>query len=119
MPTLYVKINWSESNIVNSKLTGEDFYPIVKVNKVLRQVANRVAAKNEGYDKTSFTLLVWDGSDDDLSEYTGRIDLGTDQDSYGPNMIQEHVKQFCSYNAPKYEGTDYGKEMMWWKNVVS
>ena len=113
MPALYVRINWSESRIVNQQLSGDEFHPIAKVNKVLWRVANKVAQEDGGYDKTSFTLLVFDGSDNDLSEYDGRIDLGKEQNGYGPHVIQKHVKSYCECYGKDHE------ELKWWEAVVS
>ena len=109
MPTLLVRINWSENRNVNSSpLSDGAFHPIEKVNKLFW--GEDFAVKNKylggGYDKTNFTLLVWEGSDDDLSEYEGRIDLGDGYTSH--NILQEHIKQHCEWVLNNKERLPFG-----------
>lgn len=95
-PTLLVRINYSENReILNSHLSNGDFHPIEAVNKLFWKVDFQNKGKGRGYDKTGFTLMIWDGSEDDLSEYDGRIDLGDGYSS--PHILQEHIKNHCEW----------------------
>ena len=127
-PSLFVRINYSENRAINeSGWVSDEFYPIDEVNLMLRSSADFVAAQDGGYDKTGFTLMVFDGSDDDLNEYTGRIDLGNEQAEYGNNIIQEHISQYAEYillNKSDYPASyflnDEGKnELAWWLGIVN
>ena len=125
-PTVLVRIDYSENHNVNAAGFSDGFYPIEKVNKVLKQVDSSNRYSDRGYDKTGFTLLVWDGSDDDLSEYNGRIDLGDGYNSY--NILQEHVQQHCEWvlnnkdNLPfggaGKEAEEYQRVMNWWLDIA-
>lgn len=127
-PTLLVRINYSESRTVNaSALCDGAFHPIEAVNKLFWPVDFKNKNSDRGYDKTGFTLLVWDGSDDDLSEYDGRIDLGDGYNSH--NILQEHIKSFCEYTIENKDRLPFGgvgkdaeehlKTLNWWLKVVA
>ena len=127
-PTLLVRINYSESRRVNeSHLNDGGFHPIAEVNKLFSFVDMSVQAQDGGYDKTDFTVMVWDGSDDDLSEYDGRIDLGDGYSS--PKILQQHITQHCEYSLKQSytpvdtkgedEVAQYKKELNWWLGIVA
>lgn len=127
-PTLLVRINWSENNQINkSPLMDGGFHPIEKVNKLFWSIDFKNKNSDRGYDKTGFTLLVWDGSDDDLSEYEGRIDLGDGYDSH--NIIQEHITNYCQWTIKNKDRLPFGgagkdaedfiKGLNFWLGVVA
>lgn len=128
-PTLLVRINYSENSEINSSpLKDGAFHPIEEVNKLFWPIDFKNKNSDRGYDKTGFTLLVWDGiADDDLSEYNGRIDLGDGYNS--PNILQEHVKQHCQFTmenkdrlpfaGPRKEREEHLKALKFWEAAVS
>jgi hypothetical protein len=127
-PTLLVRLNHSENRSINaSPLCDGGFHPIEEVNKLFWPVDFKNKNSDRGYDKTGFTLLVWDGSDDDLSEYDGRIDLGDGYSSH--NILQEHVKLHCQYTIENKDRLPFGgtgeeaekhiKALNWWLKVVA
>lgn len=104
--TLDIKVHWSENALVNRSFTEGKYYPVDRVNMVLRRATNQVIQQDGGYDKTKYTLRVTDESGKQ-NEYTGRIDIGSDTaGSY--HVVQGEIKSYCAYML-KEDTPDYLK----------
>jgi len=120
--TAYVKINWSESGLLNrSGIIDGDYHPIEEVNKLLRQAADIVVGQDGGYDKTNFSVVTWDT--DEPNEWNGRIDLGNEQNGFGLCMIENHIKEYADYflseKAPDYLKKSVDLDVMrWWSEYL-
>jgi len=103
--TIKAKIEWSESAYVNAKMNKAEkdengFVPVDVLNQILKVATWHLLytkGPDCGYDKTKFNLIVIDHNDNDkVHEYTGRVDLGSDTETYS-HVLNEHIIEWLEY----------------------